>query len=334
MRQTLRERTDVPTRSPGFWDHIDTMAAKAVRMHGRRTCAVEVSPVEVDAGVEFTVTVRASCPDGCDLTGQSVSIRDQGDTEAARAELAQLDGESTAAFVLRAPLEVGEHVWRAVLAAHDKEGISHEATSTTFSFATRAHAASVNVWGMPSAIPAGERFSFMVGIKCSTGCKLAGRPLFILDRQGAQVGAASLGDDIWPGTSALYFAEVEAQAPLATGDHRWQIETAGSDAGVPHAAGSVAFAIRVVGPPDHEVTVEAFDREKQAPIKGAHVLLHPYRALTDVRGTAKIKVAKGRYRLFVSGFNYIAYQDIIEVAGDVTMRAELTAEPEGLEDYR
>jgi hypothetical protein len=309
------------------------MAAKA-GMHGRRTCAVEVSPDEVDAGAELTVRVRASCPDGCDLTGQSVSIRDQGDTELVRPELVHLDGEAAATFVLRAPLEVGGHVWRAVLAAHDKEGISHEATSTGFSFATRAHAASVNVWGTPSAIPAGERFSFKVGIKCSAGCKLAGRPLCILDHQGAQVAAASLGDDIWPGTSALYFAEVEAQAPLATGDHRWQIETAGSDAGVPHAAGSVAFAIRVVSPPDHEVTVEAFDREKQAPIKGAHVLLHPYRVLTDERGTAKIMVAKGRYRLFVSGFNYIAYQDIIEVAGDVTMRAELTAEPEGLEDYR
>ena len=99
---------------------------------------------------------------------------------------------------------------------------------------------------------------------------------------------------------------MEAQAPIATGDHRWQVETAGSDAGVPHAAGSVAFAIKVVSPPDHEVTVEAFDSEKQAPIKGAHVLLHPYRALTDERGMAKIKVAKGRYKLFVSGFNTLA----------------------------
>jgi hypothetical protein len=317
----------------GFWDHIDTMAAKAVRTHGRRTCAVEVSPDEVDAGAELTITVRAACPDGCDLTGQSVSIRDQDDTELARGELAQLDGEATVAFVLRAPLEVGEHAWRAVLAAQDKERISHEATSTAFSFATRAHAASVNVWGLPSAIPAGERFGFKVGIKCSAGCRLAGRPLSIFDHQGAKVGAASLGDDIWPGTSALHFAEVEAQAPLATGDHRWQVETAGSDAGVPHAAGSVAFAIKVVNPPDHEVTVEAFDGETQAPIKGAHVLLHPYRALTDERGMAKVKVAKGRYELFVSGFNYVGYHDIIDVAGDVTTRAELNAEPEGLEDY-
>jgi hypothetical protein len=82
------------------------------------------------------------------------------------------------------------------------------------------------------------------------------------------------------------------------------------------------------------VTVEAFDSETQTPIKGAHVLLHPYRALTDERGVAKVKVAKGRYKLFVSGFQYIAYQNIIDVAGDVATRAELAAEPEGQEDYR
>jgi hypothetical protein len=49
---------------------------------------------------------------------------------------------------------------------------------------------------------------------------------------------------------------------------------------------------------------------------------------------AKVKVAKGRYTLVVSGFNYIAFQRSIEVAGDVTTRAELAVEPEGQEDYR
>ena len=202
----------------------DTMAAKAVRTHGRRTCTVEVSPREVDAGAELTVTVRVSCPDGCDLRGQSVSIRNQDDTELASAELTEFDGETcaTSTFVLRAPLEVGEHIYRAVLAAQEKDGVLHEETATEFSFAAKPHATSVNVWGLPSAIAAGERFRFKVGIKCSAGCKLTGRPLSVFDDEGAQVGAASLRDDVWPGTSALYFAEVEAQAPLATGDHEWQ----------------------------------------------------------------------------------------------------------------
>jgi hypothetical protein len=315
---------------------IANMAVKAVRKHGQRTCAVEVSPSEVDAGAALTVTVRVSCPHGCDLTGQSVSIRSQDDTELALAELTEFDGAAyvTSAFVLRAPLEVGEHIYRAVLAAHEKDGVLHEESSTAFSFAAKAHAASVNVWGLPSAIAAGECFRFKVGIKCTAECKLTGRPLSIFDHEGAQVGAGSLLDDVWPGTSALYFAEGEAQAPLTTGDYAWQVKTPGSDSGVPHAAGSFTFAVKVVSPPDHEVTVEAFDSEKQIPIKGAHVLLHPYRALTDESGVAKVNVAKGRYKLFVSGFQYVAYQSIIDVAGDVTTRAELTLEPEGEEDYR
>ena len=312
------------------------MKTAGIRTHGQRTCAVDVSGREVDAGAEVTVSARVSCPHGCDLGGQRVSIRTQDDTELASAELTERDGEAyvTRALALRAPLEVGEHICRAVLAASEKDGVLHEEISTEFSFVAKAHAASVNAWGLPSVIAAGERFRFKIGVKCPAACSLTGRPLGIFDHEGAQVGTASLADDIWPGTSALYFAEVEVVAPLAAGDYKWQAKTPGSDSGVPHAASSCTFAVKVVSPPDHEVTVEAIDSEKQTPIDGAHVLVHPYRALTDERGVAKIKVAKGRYKLVVSGFKYIAYQNIINVTGDVTTRAELTAEPEGQEDYR
>src|SRR5437667_12006557 len=111
------------------------MAAKAARTHGQCTCTVEGSASEVDAGAELTVTARVSCPHGCDLRGQSVSIRNQDDTELASAELAEFDGETyvTSALVLRAPLEVGEHSYRAGLAAHEKGGVLHEETSTGLS---------------------------------------------------------------------------------------------------------------------------------------------------------------------------------------------------------
>jgi hypothetical protein len=342
------------------------MTAKAVRVHGERTCAVEVSPHEVDAGGELTVTVRASCPDGCDLQGHAVSIRnDEGEELAATAlgatELgaaesvasepafsepatSESDGAAdteiernvytTGAVTLQAPLDVGEHVWRAVLAAVEREGVLHDQTAVTFSFTTKAHAASVNVWGVPSAIPVGDSFGFKVGIKCSAGCNLAGREVTILDHGGAPVAAGILRGDPWPDTSALYFVELQAKAPGETGDYRWCVETPGSEKGVPHAAGSSTFAVKIVAPADHEVTVEAFDGESNAPIKGAHVLLHPYRAFTDDSGVAKVRVAKGTYKLFVSGFNYIAYENVIDVANNIAIRAELTAEPEGQEDYR
>src|SRR5260370_25402252 len=198
------------------------MTAKAVRMHGQRTCAVEVSAREVDAGAEFTVRAFVSCPHGCDLRGQWVSIRNPDGAELASAELTAFEGGGyvMSALVLRAPLEAGEHIYRVVLAAQEKDGVAHEETSTAFSFVTKAHATSVNVWGLPSAIAAGERFGLKVGIKCSAGCRLTGRPLSLFDHEGAQVGAASLLDDVWPGTSALYFAEVEVEAPRRAGDYQ------------------------------------------------------------------------------------------------------------------
>jgi hypothetical protein len=196
-----------------------------------------------------------------------------------------------------------------------------------------AHAMRINAWGLPSTIGAGERFSFKIGATCSAGCGLTGMQLEVFDHAGAQVGAARL-TDIWPGTSALYFAEVEAQAPLAIGDYQWQARSPVSESGTPHAAGSCTLLVKVVAAPDHEVTVAAFDSETHTAIEGMHVLLHPYRAFTDASGVARLKVVKGRYRLCVSGLNYIPYESVMDVAADVTVRAELVAEAEGEEDYR
>ena len=60
--------------------------------------------------------------------------------------------------------------------------------------------------------------------------------------------------------------------------------------------------------------------------------MHPYRAITDENGVARVKVAKGRYKLAVSGFKYIPYKGVIDAESDVTMRLELAAEPAG-DDY-
>ena len=108
---------------------------------------------------------------------------------------------------------VGEYLYRAVVVAADKDGALQERAAAEVRFVVKPHAAELNVWDVPSAIVAGERFKFTVGVRCSAGCNLAGRGLSIVDGNGSQVGAANLGHDIWPGTDALYFAEVEAEAP-------------------------------------------------------------------------------------------------------------------------
>jgi len=311
------------------------MASKSVTSHGQLTCTVEISPSEVDAGMEMIVTTRVTCPHGCDLTGQFASIRDQDDVEVVRTQLNSMDEGTcvTNPCTLHAPRTMGNHTWRAVFVGVERSRISHEETSVTFTFTTLAHTAHVHAWGMPPAIAAGERFKFNVGIKCSAGCNLSGRPLSVVDHDGVHVGTAKLRDDIWPGTTALYCVKVEATAPATVGDFQWQVTTPQCDEGL-HADGSCNIAIKAVRPPDHEVTVEAFDSATKMPIKGVNVMCRPYQSFTDGSGTAKVKVANGRYTLYVSGFNYIPHENIIDVVEDVLVRVELTVEPEEMEDYR
>jgi hypothetical protein len=193
--------------------------------------------------------------------------------------------------------------------------------------APNAHAVELTVWDVPSTITAGERFAVAVGARCAAGCDLGGRELSLFDQNGHIVGMVKLGRAVWPGTEALYFAEVEVVAPLETGSHQWEVKIAGWDAELPHAAGSFPLTVRTVTAPDCEVTVRAIDREKQTPIKGARVVMHPYRAVTDDDGIARVKVAKGQYDILVSGSQYMpACASSVEVTADMSTSAELDAE--------
>src|SRR5512132_2673405 len=108
------------------------------------------------------------------------------------------------------------------------------------------HAAELTVWDVPSATVAGEHFRVMVGARCPAGCDLGGQELGIFDQEGARVGTVKLGRDVWPGTEALYVAEVQASAPPAAGSHQWEVKTADWDTEMPHSAGSFPVAVRVV----------------------------------------------------------------------------------------
>ena len=307
------------------------MAAAETEAHGRRMCKVEVSPAEVDVGAAVTITVVVICPHGCDLTGDTVSIRNQAGEELANEELAEAQGGEvygTPEIVIEAPRGAGKHVYTAVLPALDQDGLSHDEVVTEFSFLVKAHTVYLNVWGMPPAISVREKFSFKVSMKCSSACKLTGRGLDIIDDKGEKVGAVTLSEDTLPGTTALYYGEFETDAPSEPGDRKWLVRAAAVDAGLPHAAGSFTFPVKVVTSPDFEVAVEAIDSEKQTPIKGLHVVMHPYRGVTDENGVARVKVGKGTYKLQVSGFKYIAHQAVVDVENDVMARVELKVQPE------
>jgi hypothetical protein len=65
------------------------------------------------------------------------------------------------------------------------------------------HAAQLTAWNVPSAVVAGERFKFTVGVRCSAGCDLGGREFSLCDQPGRAVLSVQLGSDVWPGTEAV-----------------------------------------------------------------------------------------------------------------------------------
>ena len=96
-----------------------------------------------------------------------VSIRNHEGTELALAELKPSDGDAYELddIVLAAPGIVGEYLYRAVIVATDKEEALQERASAEVRVVVKAHTVELNVWDVPSAIVAGERFKFTIGVK-------------------------------------------------------------------------------------------------------------------------------------------------------------------------
>jgi hypothetical protein len=193
--------------------------------------------------------------------------------------------------------------------------------------AVQSHATNVVTWDVPSAIVAGERFRIKVGVKCTSECSLANGRFGIYDHEGTHVADGVLPGDVWPGTTGLYAADIELRAPAEQGLYTWSVRAPVADVGVPHEEGSSTFGVRVVNRPDHRVIVEAFDKDSYGPLAGARVVMHPYQAVTDERGVAELRVAKGTYRLFVSQTRYETFALPLEVTGDMATKAELSLEP-------
>lgn len=87
------------------------------------------------------------------------------------------------------------------------------------------------------------------------------------------------------------------------------------------------MGIRVVSRPECLVTVAVVDKDSRVALPGARVVMHPFRAVTDDRGFAELRVATGAYTLFVSQTRYLTLGLPVEVTADMTASAELCLEP-------
>ena len=194
------------------------------------------------------------------------------------------------------------------------------------------HGTSVVVWDAPSTVECGKTFGVKLGVKCSAECRPDGWTIEILDHDGTVRATAAPSDEPWPGTAALYFAEVELSAPDTDGLYSWEAKALGAglsdDLDIPHAECITPFGVRVVPTPECVLTVVAIDMESQTPVEGAKVVLHPYKTFTDERGMAEVSVPRGEYRLFVSGKKHFPFKSDCDVQTDLTIRAELALDLE------
>ena len=106
------------------------------------------------------------------------------------------------------------------------------------------------------------------------------------------------------------------------------MERQGSTVGArPPARRGGRLGVRAVSHHDCLVTVAVVDKDSGVPLPGARVVMHPFRAVTDHRGFAELRVATGAYTLFVSQTRYLTLGLPVEVTADMTASAELCLEP-------
>ena len=187
------------------------------------------------------------------------------------------------------------------------------------------HETSLAVWDIPTAA-AGERFSVKIGAKSEAGCAMAGCRIEVLDGEGAVAVSGRLGATPWPGTDALFWAEVELRAPAEPGPAGYSVRFDAEKLDEPHRNAALAFNVPVVARPDHTVTVKVAAGGQ--PLDQAYVRLGPYRGVTDAAGLAAIKAAKGTYDLVVWKTGYDAPVTPLLVEADATVTIDATTLPE------
>jgi hypothetical protein len=186
------------------------------------------------------------------------------------------------------------------------------------------HQTSLAVWDIPTP-SAGERFSIKVGAKSSAGCALGAQRIEVMDGE-AVMAAAHLRDVPWPGTDALFWAEVELQAPDQPGliTLTARFDAAGLDE--PHEGASSPFKVSVIAKPEHTLTVKVV--ADGVPVEEAIVRLGATRATTDASGMAAVKLAKGRHELVVWKAGYDAPVTPLAIDADAFVQIDARAVPQ------
>lgn len=287
-------------------------------------------PDRIPAGTEQSLQVALSCETADLPDGLTIWLKDERGRQVALAPLRPdpESGEFRAELTFRAPADIGQHDWMAVFPALEGERLRIDSAELPLTFATRAHRVALTVWQLPSPALAGESCRIRVGGKCLDGCDLSGQSVHLLDDAGAARGETRLGKECWPGTSSLYWAELDMTPPETEGDVIWAARLDASGCALPHEAPDAAVRFRVVPKGRHKVTVCLRDRESGSPVPEVGLRIGPYRGKTDALGNTTLGVAPGTYKLSIWKPGYEPEARELEVEGDLEIEIDAIAIPE------
>jgi len=284
---------------------------------------------EVDAGTDILLTVKVSCPHGCDLRERIVHVIAPDGAIIGQSRLVEFAERvnETAEFSCNAPDEVGEYAWTVVFVKDHAEDLVHEQGTLLIVIKTLEHDTSLAVWGVPSPIVMNHPFRIRVGATCTSGCDLRGKEIEVYDDTCGAIARAALGGTPWEGTRALYWTEVELIAPAATGPTTWSVRFTPAELPLPHGGASARFGFETVRPPQHSVKVRVVERDVGTPIEDAQVRLGVYFAHSNADGLATVAVPEGTYNLDVLKAAYEISSRELKVAGDVAVEVAVAAIP-------
>jgi hypothetical protein len=144
------------------------------------------------------------------------------------------------------------------------------------------------------------------------------------------VGEGIFGKTPWPGSDALYWAEIILAGPTRAGLQGWSVALAATDVELPHLGSSAQFSFTAVKPPEHRVAITVIESDVAAPVEKTEIAFGPYRAATDKTGLAHIEVPAGTYELAVWKSGFKPGSRTVEIAADAAVQFELIRLPKEL----
>jgi hypothetical protein len=280
-------------------------------------------PAEVAAGTELILKIELTCAAGCDLHNLPLAIKGGDDTAATACHI-----NDSGEVALRIPPRVGAQSFTIAFGPHEAADIRHEPCTLAVTVNAIPHGTSLAVWGIPSPILKGERFAIKVGAKSAADAELKGLEISVFDDSETVVARGQLRDTPWPGTTALYWDEVELTAPAEEGLRKWSVRFVADGLALPHDGTTAEFTAMVARPPEHRLTVKVVEQNSKAPIENVQIRLGPFRGTTDPAGIAEVMMPKGTYDLHVWKPAYEAPDRPIEIKGDLSVQVEAVFVPE------